>query len=330
MEQAEARREPGMKLIWLSVVSQYSFGHDNKLLGDAARLTALRDNLSKLLLGVKFNQRFPWIVDAREMLPLTLGKFLMPPGKIRSEIQRVLDDKSNDSNGGKYSIFYELCDNPSLSPSGKTLLRLEHESTLLVMAGTGSTAKSRAIAHFHLLANPQCMAKLRAELQTDPETASWTELEQLPYLNDVIAEGNRLSFGVTARVCRIASDEILDYKGPDRWLGREGYRKTKISDGIQQRWKDLYRHQSSPHAELFLAIAALWPRYDMKLFVTIMFAYPKLDFERRESNGARKSSNDGLNLWLWATYSSPLNLDCHYHLYVSNEMSHPSKFDPRC
>ena len=69
-----------MKLIWVSVVSQYSFGHDNKLLGDAARSSTLRDNLSKLLLGVKFNQHFPWMVDALEMLPLTLGKFLMPPG----------------------------------------------------------------------------------------------------------------------------------------------------------------------------------------------------------------------------------------------------------
>lgn len=69
-----------MKLIWVSVVSHYSFGHDNMLLGDAARSASLRDNLSKLLLGVKFNQHFPWIVDGLEMLPVTLGKFLMPPG----------------------------------------------------------------------------------------------------------------------------------------------------------------------------------------------------------------------------------------------------------
>lgn len=56
------------------------------------------------------------------------------------------------------------------------------------------------------------MAKLRTELRTVPENASWTELEQLPYLSACIAEGNRLSFGVTARVCRIAPDEALQYK----------------------------------------------------------------------------------------------------------------------
>lgn len=57
-------------LQWM--LSRNSFGHDNKLLGDAARSSTLRDNLSKLLLGVKFNQRFPWILDGLEMLPLTL------------------------------------------------------------------------------------------------------------------------------------------------------------------------------------------------------------------------------------------------------------------
>lgn len=61
---------------------------------------------------------------------LTVGQ------RVRSEIQYVLDDKSNDSKGVKRSIFYELRDSPSLPPSEKTLQRLEHEGTLLVMAGT--------------------------------------------------------------------------------------------------------------------------------------------------------------------------------------------------
>lgn len=174
-----------------------------------------------------------------------------------------------------------------------------------------------AIAHFHLLANPQCMGKLRAELRTVPETASWTELEQLPYLNAVIAEGNRLSFGVTARVCRIAPDETLDYKGyiippgtpvsmttlsvhtdesafpdpwtfnPDRWLGREGTERRKYQMAFNKGGRNCIGINLA-HAELFLAIAAV-ARYDMKLFMTdisdvefqhdYQVAYPKLDSE---------------------------------------------------
>lgn len=79
--------------------------------------------------------------------------------------------------------------------------------------GTESTAKSIVITHYHLMVNPQMMARVRDELHTVPEHASWTEPEQLPYLSACIAEGNRLSFGVTAHVCRIAPDETLRYKG---------------------------------------------------------------------------------------------------------------------
>lgn len=125
------------------------------------------------------------------------------------------------------------------------------------MISTESTAKSISIAHFYLLNSPECMAKLRAELQTVPETASWSRLEQLPYFSSVVAEGNRLSFGATARVCRIAPDETLQYKEfaippgtpisettlsvhtdetifpnawefkPERWMGPEGAERRK-------------------------------------------------------------------------------------------------------
>jgi len=62
------------------VVLQYSFGQDDDLLRDPARASTLRSNLAELLLGVKFNQHFPWIVDALEMLPMVLAKHIMPPG----------------------------------------------------------------------------------------------------------------------------------------------------------------------------------------------------------------------------------------------------------
>ena len=63
-----------------SVVLQYSFGHDDDLLGNPVRAATLRAHLSELLLGVKFNQHFPWIVDTLELLPMALAKHIMPPG----------------------------------------------------------------------------------------------------------------------------------------------------------------------------------------------------------------------------------------------------------
>lgn len=105
---------------------------------------------------------------------------------------------------GQESVYDSVLDNPMLPLSEKSLLRLEQEGTLLVLAGTESPAKSLNIIFYHLSANPSIMSKLRTEINTVPRTATWSQLEQLPYLSAVIEEGNRLSFGVTARAARIA------------------------------------------------------------------------------------------------------------------------------
>ena len=172
-----------------------------------------------------------------------------------------------------------------------------------------------AITHFHLISNPAMMAKVRAELRNIHVNASWTELEQLPYLGACIAEGNRLSFGVTARVCRIAPDEALQYKGytvppgtptsmttlcvhtdeqifpdpwtfnPDRWLGPEGLARRKYQMAFNKGARNCIGINLA-HAELFMVIAAV-ARYELSLFETdgsdVEFrhdyhvAYPKLD-----------------------------------------------------
>ena len=159
------------------------------------------------------------------------------------------------------------------------------------------------------------MARVRAELRTVRSDASWTELEQLPYLSACIAEGNRLSFGVTARVCRIAPDETLQYKNhtippgtpvsmvtlcahtdehifpdpwafnPDRWLGPEGAARRKYQMAFNKGGRNCIGINLA-HAELFLVIAAV-ARYELELFETdrsdvdfqhdYHVAYPKLD-----------------------------------------------------
>jgi cytochrome P450 len=106
------------------------------------------------------------------------------------------------------SVYYTVLDNPALPAEEKTLLRLEQEGVLLVLAGTESPAKSLNTIFYHLLANPQIMTKLQEELSTVARPAPWAQLEQLPYLTAVIEEGHRLSFGVTARTARIARETL--------------------------------------------------------------------------------------------------------------------------
>ncbi|KAJ5606202.1 Cytochrome P450 [Penicillium lagena] len=125
---------------------------------------------------------------------------MMPPGlidlfhlfdRVRAELVEIMRSKQSRAASdkflgptGKESVYDSVLDDPSLPDSEKTLLRLEQE-----------------------VANPMIFHKLRTELST-ASTGSWTELEKLPYLSAVIEEGNRLSFGVTARTARIAPESL--------------------------------------------------------------------------------------------------------------------------
>ena len=152
------------------------------------------------------------------------------------------------------------------------------------------------IAHYHLLANPQILSTLRSELNRLPRTASLTDLLQLPYLSAIIAESNRLSFGITGRNCRVAPDETLSYRGhtipsgtplsmtslcvhtseevftdpwtfdPTRWIGNEGAKRRKYQFAFGKGPRKCIGINLA-HAELCLSIAAL-ARYEMELFET--------------------------------------------------------------
>ena len=135
--------------------------------------------------------------------------------RVRTELVGIMKAKSSGNSGekplgptGKESVFDSVLDSSVLPASEKTLLRLEQEGALLVLAGTGSPAESLIVTFYHLLANPSILSRLRTELSTVPARASWSQLEQLPYLSAVLEEGNRLSFGVTARTARIAHEQL--------------------------------------------------------------------------------------------------------------------------
>lgn len=77
----------------------------------------------------------------------------------------------------------------------------------------------------YLKSQPEVLAKLTKELQAAVPDAQklpkWFALEQLPYLNAVIMEGIRLSYGVATRLARIAPDEVLAYEGSFKQSGSE-------------------------------------------------------------------------------------------------------------
>lgn len=295
-----------------SIVNEYCFGHSEDLVDDQPLAHARRENVNGVLRAVKFNLHFSWVRDLMRKLPPGIGARMTPPGirdmirfriGIRKEIQSVINQKADGhvGDGDAKSIFYELRDSPVLPESEKSPQRLEDEATLLVMAGTQSTQLSLTMAHYHLLANPPIMAKLRAELASH-SSSTLVQLEQLPYLNGVIQEAHRLSFGLTGRNARVSPDQPIIYTDkstglayvlppgtsiststllvhtnedifpdpfvfdPERWLGPAGAVRRKYQLTFSRGPRTCIGMHLA-NAEMAVAIAAM-ARWDMELFET--------------------------------------------------------------
>ncbi len=118
------------------------------------------------------------------------------------------------------TIFHGLLSS-SLPESEKDSPRLAEEASVLLSAGTDSSANTLSAITFHLLSNPEILEKLRKELEisipdrNERTLPSFGKVEQLPYLSAVIQEGLRLHPAVSGRQQRVAPTEDLVYTNPN-------------------------------------------------------------------------------------------------------------------
>ncbi|KAG8160990.1 hypothetical protein KVR01_009254 [Diaporthe batatas] len=236
------------------VVNNFLFSQRTDVLADEQKAATLRRNSYELMVGVHLNKHFPFIPDFLESLPESISRPIMPPGlldmlelfdRVRAELGLIINAKASgadsDSTIAK-SVYYTVLDSPILPAPEKALLRLEQEGALLVLAGTESPAKSLSTLFYHLLANPQIMTKLREELSTAAQPASWAQLEQLPYLTAVIEEAHRLSFGVTARTARVARETLTYTPTPHAAYPSNTRKSFKIPAGTPMSTTTLSAH----------------------------------------------------------------------------------------
>jgi cytochrome P450 len=93
------------------------------------------------------------------------------------------------------------------------------------MAGTLTTAWVLEVTTYHLLSTPTILSKLKTELTAaipspnDIGSIPLPTLESLPYLNAVMKEGLRLSYGTSCRLGRIDPDNAVMFR--DKGSGRE-------------------------------------------------------------------------------------------------------------
>ncbi|OQE88987.1 hypothetical protein PENNAL_c0015G00095 [Penicillium nalgiovense] len=164
----------------------------------------------------------PWLVQYAQNAPVWLVRLCFPALTALRERQDWWIDKvreiraSNNPERLKSTVFEGIL-NSSLPPEEKTDIRLASEAQLIVFAGEGTTAHALMCALFHLLANPEELAKLKTELSEaipDPTNIAIAQVDNLPYLNAIISESVRLHPGVMNRQVRMNPDVPIVYDHP--------------------------------------------------------------------------------------------------------------------
>ena len=234
--------------------------------------------------------------SCKQDLPLTddLPKAIeLQARTVLNEVSRV---KSSDTK--QTTIFHNLASSNIPEPE-RSIQRLVDEGITLLGAGTVTTADVLGTTSYFILANPIILQTLQNELQNaipDPSLPpSITTLERLPYLSAIIKEGLRLTNAISHRNARIAPDRALQYKGwiipagtvvnmttyllhvdpdvfpepqefqPQRWLAGKELEKYLLPFGKGTR---MCLGMNLAYAELYLTLASVFRRFDMKLFQT--------------------------------------------------------------
>lgn len=220
-------------------ISGYSFGQSFGFLEQKGWFPNFREPTAAFLQPVFIFRFFPWTRKS-----VALGKYMVDylpydQALLVRTLQidmpaRVRQAKADMNAGMKHdrpTIFAELLES-DLEALEKGPQRLADEAAAVVGAGTETTSWALTVMTYHLLKKPDLLAKLTAELKTvihdSQNLPAWLVLEALPYLGAVIQEGLRLSYGVSSRTARIATEENMVYRGewnkkPIEYIVPRGY-----------------------------------------------------------------------------------------------------------
>jgi len=213
---------------------------------------------------------------------------------LRKQVKEVMSNPDSLKAEGYEIIYHRLLDKKNGDIEEESL---HEEGQALMFGGSDTVGSTLMLGVFHILENPKVVSRLTEELKEHwpnlEEEPTFDALQRLPYLTAVIKEALRISPGVASSLLRIVPNAGASISGqhipggtnvgmsgifvhnsesifpnptkfdPDRWLnGSENLDNWLVafSKGPRQ-----CIGQNLAYCELYLAFAALFRRFDMKL-----------------------------------------------------------------
>ena len=236
LEQSQRKGEPvNIKLAYSAltsdIITAFCFGESYNLLDNPTYAEPLCDLIDHSISeNVVIFQYFPWVFLLLNALPKAIVKAISPgfalliqyQGKWKAQVQEVREKNVDSSEKGELvekdaskTTVIEAIYNSKLPASERSDARMMYEAQTMVIAGTATTAAALMISTYFILLSPSILSNLLSELtsvSSNPlDVPSLTQLEQLPYLNAVVYEGLRMSYGVSHRLQRVSPDRTITY-----------------------------------------------------------------------------------------------------------------------
>lgn len=188
------RLDGAFTALTMDIISHYSYGKSYRYLDEDDFHIEWKIAVAEASANGALLRHFPIMLAISKSMPQWLLRKSNPRAAVLLDIQHMVREQSNESlaNSSKpkpdneKTIFDALCDPNLLPPEERTLDRLQDEGQILLAAGSETTANTLTVIAFHLSDKKHLLETLREELKTvlptPTSTASWTELEKLPYL----------------------------------------------------------------------------------------------------------------------------------------------------
>jgi hypothetical protein len=173
------------------VIHKYAYGFNSGNLDHEDFNEKVRDGLNGLFMFAHLIFFFPVLQTIMNLLPLWVLEKLDPfayalASQKADLLHRTKDFLQGKSPNLKTRPIMEVITGPSMPEDMRGAVRLNNEGFAMIIGGTETTARSLAIAAFHLIKNDSIKLKLRDELRavmpTPDSCPTWSQLEQLPYM----------------------------------------------------------------------------------------------------------------------------------------------------
>ncbi|KAL8804455.1 MAG: hypothetical protein Q9182_002560 [Xanthomendoza sp. 2 TL-2023] len=200
------------------VINYYSFAMSYDFQDYPDFVAPFTKSIKLLAQSLHLVGHFPWVLSLLQSLPDSVVGVLNPAmvpvfqfqNEITAQIKRIVHEEATDS-GSKTTdhktVFSEMLKS-DLPRAELSLDRLKHEALSITGGGVDTIKNALVTASYGIISNPAIYKRLHAELveampDINGKPPTVPELERLPYLNAIVQECLRLSYGITQRLMRI-------------------------------------------------------------------------------------------------------------------------------